>query len=96
MRASSSSEAIPRARISCSDSDSKDRFEDLKNRASMDISQAVNAPRLHHQWQPDKVFLEPYALSPDTEKTLAAMKFTAVPLKRAGSTEAVLMLKPSA
>ncbi|MGO7580509.1 gamma-glutamyltransferase, partial [Rhizobium ruizarguesonis] len=31
----------------------------------MDISQAVNAPRLHHQWQPDKVFLEPYALSPD-------------------------------
>lgn len=36
----------------------------------MDISQAVNAPRVHHQWQPDKVFLEPYALSPDTEKTL--------------------------
>ncbi|MBB4507149.1 gamma-glutamyltransferase [Rhizobium johnstonii] len=42
----------------------------------MDISQAVNAPRLHHQWQPDKVFLEPYALSPDTEKTLAAMGYS--------------------
>jgi len=42
----------------------------------MDISQAVNAPRIHHQWQPDKVFLEPYALSPDTEKTLAAMGYT--------------------
>jgi len=41
----------------------------------MDISQAVNAPRIHHQWQPDKVYLEPYALSPDTEKTLAAMGY---------------------
>ncbi len=26
----------------------------------MDISQAVNAPRIHHQWQPDKIYLEPY------------------------------------
>ncbi|MDK4732552.1 gamma-glutamyltransferase [Rhizobium sp. CNPSo 3490] len=42
----------------------------------MDISQAVNAPRFHHQWQPDKVYLEPYALSPDTEKTLAAMGYS--------------------
>lgn len=42
----------------------------------MDISQAVNAPRIHHQWQPDTVYLEPYALSPDTEKALAAMGYT--------------------
>ncbi|OWO92705.1 gamma-glutamyltransferase [Rhizobium esperanzae] len=42
----------------------------------MDISQAVNAPRFHHQWQPDKVYLEPYALSPDTEKMLAAMGYS--------------------
>ncbi|TCS00718.1 gamma-glutamyltransferase [Rhizobium sp. BK418] len=41
----------------------------------MDISQAVNAPRTHHQWQPDTVYLEPYALSPDTEKALAAMGY---------------------
>lgn len=41
----------------------------------MDISQAINAPRIHHQWQPDKIFMEPYALSPDTEKTLAAMGY---------------------
>ncbi|GAA3088668.1 gamma-glutamyltransferase [Rhizobium viscosum] len=41
----------------------------------MDISQAVNAPRIHHQWQPDTVYLEPYALSPDTEKALAAMGY---------------------
>ncbi|TCL69733.1 gamma-glutamyltransferase [Rhizobium sp. BK251] len=42
----------------------------------MDISQAVNAPRIHHQWQPDKIYLEPYALSPDTEKALAAMGYS--------------------
>lgn len=41
----------------------------------MDISQAVNTPRIHHQWQPDTVYLEPYALSPDTEKALAAMGY---------------------
>ncbi|MBB3658127.1 gamma-glutamyltranspeptidase/glutathione hydrolase [Rhizobium sp. BK650] len=41
----------------------------------MDISQAVNAPRIHHQWQPDTVYLEPYALSPDTEKALAAIGY---------------------
>jgi len=41
----------------------------------MNISQAVNAPRIHHQWQPDTVYLEPFALSPDTEKALAAMGY---------------------
>ncbi len=42
----------------------------------MDISQAVDAPRIHHQWQPDKIYLEPYTLSPDTIKTLAAMGYS--------------------
>ncbi|MQW89434.1 gamma-glutamyltransferase [Sinorhizobium saheli] len=39
----------------------------------MDIQEAVDAPRIHHQWLPDKVFMEPYALSPDTRKLLSAM-----------------------
>ncbi|OCJ13952.1 gamma-glutamyltransferase [Rhizobium sp. AC44/96] len=42
----------------------------------MDISQAVNAPRIHHQWQPDKIYLEPYALSPDTIRALISMGHT--------------------
>jgi len=42
----------------------------------MDISQAVNAPRIHHQWQPDKIYLEPYTLSPDTIRSLIAMGHT--------------------
>ncbi|AEG55935.1 gamma-glutamyltransferase [Sinorhizobium meliloti] len=39
----------------------------------MNIQEAVDAPRVHHQWLPDKVFMEPYALSPDTRKLLSAM-----------------------
>ncbi|MBO9630993.1 MAG: gamma-glutamyltransferase [Shinella sp.] len=42
----------------------------------MDISQAVNAPRIHHQWQPDEIYLEPYTLSPDTIRLLIAMGHT--------------------
>lgn len=37
--------------------------------------QAVNAPRLHHQWLPDKLFAEPYALSPDTVPILEHMGY---------------------
>ena len=32
----------------------------------MSIQEAIDAPRIHHQWLPDKVYMEPYALSPDT------------------------------
>ena len=35
----------------------------------LDIAQAVNAPRFHHQWMPDELALE-YDVSPDTRKTL--------------------------
>ena len=42
----------------------------------MDIKEAVNAPRIHHQWLPDKVFVERRALSPDTAERLAAMGYT--------------------
>ncbi len=32
--------------------------------------EAVDAPRLHHQWLPDEIVAEPYALSPDTRALL--------------------------
>jgi gamma-glutamyltranspeptidase/glutathione hydrolase len=41
----------------------------------MTISEAINAPRIHHQWLPDRVFMEPFALSRDTQKTLADMGY---------------------
>jgi len=39
----------------------------------MNIQEAIDAPRIHHQWLPDKVYMEPYALSPDTRRMLSEM-----------------------
>ncbi len=39
----------------------------------MNIQEAIDAPRVHHQWLPDKVYMEPYALSADTQKVLTEM-----------------------
>ena len=36
----------------------------------LDIQQAVNAPRFHHQWQPDEIDIEKTGISPDTIKLL--------------------------
>ncbi len=42
----------------------------------MDVQQAVDAPRYHHQYLPDTVYLEPYALSPDTVAILKGEGYT--------------------
>ena len=44
----------------------------------MGIGDAVDAPRIHHQWLPDAVFEEPRALSPDTERLLEGMGYKLV------------------
>ncbi|HLW51750.1 MAG TPA: gamma-glutamyltransferase [Candidatus Angelobacter sp.] len=36
----------------------------------LDIQQAVNAPRFHHQWEPDQIYVERVGVSPDTIKLL--------------------------
>ncbi|MEI7714162.1 MAG: gamma-glutamyltransferase, partial [Rhodospirillales bacterium] len=36
---------------------------------------AVDAPRIHHQWLPDIIAAEPYALSADTKAALATMGY---------------------
>ena len=41
----------------------------------MDIQQAVNAPRIHHQWLPDTLYAEPHALDPDTHSRLEKMGY---------------------
>ncbi|HEV7553557.1 MAG TPA: gamma-glutamyltransferase [Candidatus Angelobacter sp.] len=38
----------------------------------LDIQQAVNAPRFHHQWEPDEIDIEKTGISPDTIKLLQA------------------------
>jgi gamma-glutamyltranspeptidase/glutathione hydrolase len=41
----------------------------------MNAQEAVDAPRLHHQWMPDVLFAEPMALSPDTKALLEQMGY---------------------
>ncbi|MER8471298.1 gamma-glutamyltransferase [Mesorhizobium sp. M0991] len=41
----------------------------------MNIQEAIDAPRIHHQWLPDTVYIEPFGLSPDTEKLLTGMGY---------------------
>jgi gamma-glutamyltranspeptidase / glutathione hydrolase len=47
----------------------------------MTLKEAVDAPRIHHQWLPDTLAAEPFALSADTVSTLTKMGYTVVPLK---------------
>jgi gamma-glutamyltranspeptidase / glutathione hydrolase len=39
----------------------------------MEPQAAVDAPRIHHQWLPDTVYFEPFALSADTQAILRGM-----------------------
>jgi gamma-glutamyltranspeptidase/glutathione hydrolase len=38
----------------------------------MNLQQAIDAPRLHHQWLPDVVMWEPYGMTADTRRALEA------------------------
>ena len=58
----------------------------------MTIQEAVNAPRIHHQWMPDQITAEPYALSPDTKKILEAMGHKIVEQSPWGAAEAILIV----
>ena len=51
----------------------------------MTPQEAVDAPRIHHQWLPDTIAAEPFALSADTVRTLTAMGYKVVPLEPWGA-----------
>ena len=36
----------------------------------MNLQQAMDAPRIHHQWFPDEILYEPFGMSPDTRTAL--------------------------
>ncbi len=54
----------------------------------MDIQEAIDAPRIHHQWLPDEILYEPFGFSPDTLNILTALghKFTSNPGNVASAT----------
>ena len=54
----------------------------------MDIQEAIDAPRIHHQWLPDELMYEPFGFSPDTLSILTGYghKFVERPGNIASST----------
>ncbi|MGA8262580.1 MAG: gamma-glutamyltransferase, partial [Arenicellales bacterium] len=57
----------------------------------MDIQAAVDAPRIHMQWLPDTVYIEPGALSADTREKLSAMGYQFTEHAPWGADEAILV-----
>jgi len=55
----------------------------------MEPQAAVDAPRIHHQWLPDTVYAEPFALSADTQGILRGMGHTIVEQKPWGAQELI-------
>ena len=56
--------------------------------------EAVDAPRFHHQWLPDEIVAEPFALSPDTQTLLQAMGYRIAEQKPWGATELIEVAPP--
>jgi gamma-glutamyltranspeptidase/glutathione hydrolase len=56
----------------------------------MNIAEAVAAPRIHHQWLPDRVFAE-RGLSPDTVRLLEAKGHKVVTTATSGSANSILV-----
>jgi gamma-glutamyltranspeptidase/glutathione hydrolase len=53
------------------------------------LQEAVDAPRIHHQWLPDTLAFEPFALSAGTAAKLTRMGYHLVPLEPWGAGNAV-------
>ena len=56
----------------------------------MNIQEAVDAPRFHHQWLPDQIVYEHRGLSPDTIALLEGRGHTLVPRARQGVAQAIV------
>ncbi|HSL55811.1 MAG TPA: gamma-glutamyltransferase [Pyrinomonadaceae bacterium] len=57
----------------------------------MNIQQAIDFPRIHHQWLPDELVGEPLGLSGDTQKALAARGHTLAKLRYLGDAEGIMI-----
>ena len=62
----------------------------------MGPQEAVDAPRIHHQWLPDVVFEEPFALSPDTSEALEKRGYKLVEQTPWGAAELIEVGAPAA
>ena len=58
----------------------------------MNMQQAVEYPRFHHQWMPDKITAEPARFSEDQQGRLKAKGYTFSPVSAIGLVEGILVL----
>ncbi len=61
----------------------------------MTVQEAVDAPRIHHQWLPDTIYAERFALSPDTRALLEAKGHRITEGKPWGEAEGVIAGGPA-
>jgi gamma-glutamyltranspeptidase/glutathione hydrolase len=57
----------------------------------MNIQQAIDTPRIHHQWLPDELVGEPFGLSGDTQRALSARGHTLAKLRYLGDAEGIMI-----
>ena len=57
----------------------------------MNIQQAIDAPRIHHQWLPDELVFEPYGLSGDTQNALTARGHKLAKPRYLGDAEGIMI-----
>jgi gamma-glutamyltranspeptidase / glutathione hydrolase len=57
----------------------------------MNIQQAIDAPRIHHQWLPDELVFEPYGLSGDTQAALIARGHKLAKPRYLGDAEGIMI-----
>ena len=56
----------------------------------MNLAEAINAPRIHNQWLPDRVFTEPRAFTTDTAALLRDMGHKLKPQRPWGALEGIM------
>ena len=57
----------------------------------MNIQQAIDFPRMHHQWLPDELVGEPFGLSGDTQRALTARGHKLAKLRYLGDAEGIMI-----
>ena len=62
---------------------------------NMTVTEAVDAPRVHHQWLPDEIGYERFALSADTIAKLKSMGHKVVPMEYGNQVAAILVGAPA-
>ena len=57
----------------------------------MNIQQAIDFPRIHHQWLPDELVFEPFGLSGDTQKALISLGHKLARPRYLGDAEGIMI-----